>query len=257
MSTFLFNEIIFGPVKSRRLGVSLGVNLLPTDYKFCTFNCVYCECGWTTKAPNKIKLPSREEVATALQKVLQEYSNQNKEINSITFAGNGEPTIHPYFSDIIDDTIELRNIWMPQAQISVLSNASQLHKNEITNALQKIDKNILKLDAGTEKTFQLINQAQKHLKFDKIVDYLKSFDGKLIIQTLFIKGAYKGQSFDNTSDTEVAAWLKIIEDIQPQSVMIYPIERDTPTEDLVKIDHETLQKIAKKVEQLNIPTQVY
>ena len=257
MSTFLFSEIIFGPVASRRLGVSLGVNLLPTDYKFCTFNCVYCECGWTLKADKKIKLPSREEVKIELEKVLQEYSEKGKEINSITFAGNGEPTIHPKFAEVIDDTIELRNLWMPEASISVLSNASQLNKEKVTSALNKIDKNILKLDAGTEKTYHLINQAQKNLKFDKIVDYLKNFEGNLIIQTLFIKGEYNGQSFDNTTEEEVKAWLELIEEIQPQSVMLYPIARDTPTEGLKKIEESTLNKIAKKVQDLGIVTEVY
>ncbi len=148
MGTFLFNEIIFGPINSRRLGVSLGINLLPTDYKFCTFNCVYCECGWTLKADKKIKLPSREEVKYELEKVLKDYSDNHKEINSITFAGNGEPTIHPQFAEVIDDTIELRNLWMPDARISVLSNASQLSKKKVSDALLKIDQNILKARCG-------------------------------------------------------------------------------------------------------------
>lgn len=257
MGTFLFNEIIFGPVSSRRLGVSLGVNLLPTDYKFCTFNCVYCECGWTLKSDKKIKLPSTEEVRNELEKVLKEYAEQGKEINSITFAGNGEPTIHPDFAEIIDDTIELRNMWMPEANISVLSNASQLNKIKVTDALKKVDQNILKLDAGTEETYRLINMAQKHLKFEKIVDYLKSFEGNLIIQTLFIRGSYEGQYFDNTRDKEVNAWLELLKEIQPQSVMLYPIERDTPTDDLEKIDTETLNSIAKKVKAIGIETEVY
>jgi len=257
MSTFLFNEIIFGPVSSRRLGISLGVNLLPTDYKFCTFNCVYCECGWTLKAKKKIELPSRKEVKTELEKVLKQYSEQAKEINSITFAGNGEPTIHPSFSSIIDDTIELRNKWMPNADISVLSNASQLNKTSVTEALKKIDQNILKLDAGTEKTYLQINQAQAHLTFDKIVDYLKSFNGNLIIQTLFIKGENNNEKFDNTSDEEVNAWLQIIKEIQPKSVMLYPIERDTPTQGLSKVDTKTLHKIANRIEALGIKTEVY
>lgn len=257
MSTFLFSEIIFGPVSSRRLGVSLGINLLPTDYKFCTFNCVYCECGWTLKADKKIQLPSRDEVKKELERVLQDYSENGKKINSITFAGNGEPTIHPAFAEIIDDTIELRNMWMPNANISVLSNASQLHKSKVTDALKKVDQNILKLDAGTEKTFKLINQAQKNIQFDSIVDYLKSFNGQLIIQTLFIRGTYNGQSFDNTSDKEVHAWLNIIKEIQPQSVMLYPIERDTPTDQLEKVDEQSLQQIAAKVNELGIPTEVY
>jgi len=257
MSTFLFNEIIFGPVSSRRLGVSLGVNLLPTDYKFCTFNCVYCECGWTLKTDKKIKLPSQEDVKTELKKVLKDYNEKGKTINSITFAGNGEPTIHPHFAAIIDDTIELRDQWMPEANISVLSNASQLNKPSITKALKKIDKNILKLDAGTKKTYQLINKAQKHLSFDKIVDYLKHFDGKLIIQTLFIKGEFEGESFDNTSEEEITAWLSLIELIQPETVMLYPIARDTPTDDLSVISQDILNKIAARVRSLGIATEVY
>ncbi len=257
MGTFLFNEIIFGPIKSRRLGVSLGINLLPTDYKFCTFNCVYCECGWTLKADKKIKLPAQEEVKIALEEVLQDYSENGKSIDSITFAGNGEPTIHPKFAEVIEDTIELRNLYMPNAQISVLSNASQLNKTKVTDALKKVDKNILKLDAGTEKTYQLINQAQSHLKFDKIIDYLKSFQGNIIIQTLFLKGSYQGQAFDNTTKEEVSAWLKLVKEINPQSVMLYPIDRDTPAEDLEKIDAAVLQEIANKVHDLGIQTEVY
>lgn len=257
MSTFLFNEIIFGPVSSRRLGVSLGINLLPTNYKFCTFNCVYCECGWTLKAEKKINLPSREEVKNELERVLREYEEQGKEINSITFAGNGEPTIHPDFAEIIDDTIEMRNIWMPGAQISVLSNASQLNKESVTAALQKVDQNILKLDAGTEKTFRIINQSQEHIKFNKIVDYLKGFQGNLIIQTLFIRGEVEGSYFDNTTDEEISAWLHLIADIKPQSVMLYPIARDTPAEKLEKIKKDTLEKIALRVNALGVKTEVY
>lgn len=257
MGTFLFNEIIFGPVKSRRLGISLGINLLPTDYKFCTFNCVYCECGWTLKADKKINLPTQEEVKTELERVLKEHVKNNKEINSITFAGNGEPTIHPKFSEVIDDTIELRNKWMPDAKISVLSNASQLKKPQITNALKKIDRNILKLDAGTEETYRKINQSQKHIKFEKIVDYLKSFDGDIIIQTLFLRGKHEGQYFDNTTEQEVSRWLKLLQEIKPQSVMLYPIERDTPIDNIEKIDKEKLSQIAKRVEELGISTEVY
>lgn len=257
MGTFLFNEIIFGPIKSRRLGVSLGINLLPTDYKFCTFNCVYCECGWTLKADKKIQLPSREEVKTELEKVLKDYAENNREINSITFAGNGEPTIHPKFAEVIDDTIELRDKWMPEAKISVLSNASQLNKAKVINALKKIDRNILKLDAGTEETYKKINQAKAHLTFDKIVDYLKSFDGNLIIQTLFLRGAHDGQSIDNTTEEEVKSWLELLKEIKPQSVMLYPIDRDTPADDLEKIEKEKLSEIAERVENLGISTEVY
>lgn len=257
MGTFLFNEIIFGPVRSRRLGVSLGINLLPTDYKFCTFNCVYCECGWTMKSDKKITLPTAIEVNEALEQVLTDYNQKGKTIDSITFAGNGEPTIHPDFEKVIDDTIASRNRLMPNALISVLSNASQLNKPKVTNALAKVDRNILKLDAGTERTYQLINQAQTHLTFQKIVDYLKGFQGNLIIQTLFIRGEHNGEKFDNTTEEEVVAWLNLLKEIQPKSVMIYPIERDTPEENLVKIDQNTLNNIAQRVELLGIKAEVY
>ncbi|OYT16819.1 MAG: radical SAM protein [Bacteroidetes bacterium 4572_77] len=257
MGTFLFNDIIFGPVSSRRLGISLGVNLLPTDYKFCTFNCVYCECGWTLKADKKIKLPSPSDVYSELERVLKEYHENKKEINSITFAGNGEPTIHPDFPEIIEQTIKLRDQWMPTAKISVLSNASMLHKTTITNALQKIDQNILKLDAGTEETYKIINKAQNHIKFIDIVNYLKAFEGNLIIQTLFLSGEVDQVQFDNTTDKEVEAWLKLLQEIKPKKVMIYPIERDTPAEYLHRINKDKLEEIAKKVESLGIQTEVY
>ncbi len=257
MGTFLFSEIIFGPVSSRRLGVSLGINLLPTDYKFCTFNCVYCECGWTLKSHKKIQLPSQEEVKQQLEIVLKDYALKGKEINSITFAGNGEPTIHPQFAEIIDDTIQLRNHWMPQAKISVLSNASQLNKEKVTSALTRIDQNILKLDAGTEKTFKLINKAQENLTFDKITAYLKSFNGDVIIQTLFLKGEVDGEKFDNTNSEEIEAWLQLLKEIKPVKVMVYSIERDTPSDNLEIIKPDALKKIANKVEKLGFLTEVY
>jgi wyosine [tRNA(Phe)-imidazoG37] synthetase (radical SAM superfamily) len=257
MPTFLFNEIIFGPINSRRLGTSLGINLLPTDYKFCTFNCVYCECGWTLKPEKKIKLPARNQVKTELEKVLRVYSEKHQKIDTITFAGNGEPTIHPAFSEVIEDTLALRDTWMPYAKVAVLSNASQTAKTKVTAALKKVDQNILKLDTGTEKTYQLINQAQKHLKFDRIVDYLIGFDGKLIIQTLFLRGEHNGVFFDNTTEEEIENWLTLLKKIRPQSVMLYPIDRDTPAENLVKIDKTELELIAKRVEELGIKAEVY
>lgn len=257
MGGFLFDDIIFGPVKSRRLGVSLGVNLLPTDYKFCTFDCIYCECGWSQKATKKIELPTREEIKTRLDSVLKQRYHDQQVIDSITFAGNGEPTIHPEFAAIIDDTIALRNAYFPHALITVLSNASLVNNNQVITALQKIDKNILKLDAGTEATFQAINQPNGNLTLKQVVDYLKKFDGNLIIQTLFLKGYGQHKGIDNTTDSEVASWLKLLKEVKPKSVMIYPIERETPEASIYKIDSIRLNQIAEQVKMLGFTVEVF
>jgi wyosine [tRNA(Phe)-imidazoG37] synthetase (radical SAM superfamily) len=257
MATFLFNELIFGPVKSRRLGISLGINLLPTNNKYCTFNCIYCECGWTDIKGNNIVLPKRDEIKQKLAAKLKDLQGTENEPDAITFAGNGEPTIHPDFSAIIDDTIEARNQYAPKAKISVLSNASQLHKQRVKEALTKVDKNIQKLDAGTNEMFQRINQPLGKLSLSQIVDKLLSFEGKLIIQTLFIKGTYKGERIDNTSEEELSEWLEIVKKVNPEYVMIYPIDRDTPAKDLEKIPAEKMDAIAKRVNEAGIKTEVY
>ena len=257
MGGFLFDDIIFGPVSSRRLGVSLGVNLLPTDYKFCTFDCIYCECGWTKKTNKKVVLPTQKEIEERLETVLKQRKKENQPIDSITFAGNGEPTLHPDFSEIIEDTIRLRNLYFPKALITVLSNASLIHNTRIISALSKVDKNILKLDAGTEATFQAINQANGNLKLDDVVNYLKKFEGKLIIQTLFIQGYNQHQGIDNTTEKEVDAWLKLIEEIKPASVILYPIERETPENSIRKVNLQVLNSIANKVQSIGFKTEVF
>ena len=257
MATFLFNEIIFGPVKSRRLGVSLGVNLLPEDFKFCTYDCLYCECGWTLESNKKIELHSREEIKNTLDLKLAEMKSNGEAPDNITFAGNGEPTIHPDFEKIIDDTIELRDKHFPDAEISVLSNATQIHKESVIRALNKIDKNILKLDSAIDSTFKIINQPKTQISVAKLVERLKVFKGNLIIQTMFIKGVFKGTAFDNTTDIEVERWLELLQEINPKEVMIYPIARDTPLEGLKKISEEKLNEIGLKVRDLGIKINVY
>jgi wyosine [tRNA(Phe)-imidazoG37] synthetase (radical SAM superfamily) len=257
MSTFLFDQIIFGPVKSRRLGISLGVNLLPTDSKICSFNCIYCECGWTLKKrEQKSKLPARELVKQKMEEKLQEMVRNNELPDVITFAGNGEPTLHPDFEKIIDDTIALRNLLAPKAKIAVLSNSSMLHKPSVVRALLKIEDNILKLDSAFEETVNLIDCPAGHFSLNKVVENLKSFNGKLIIQTLFLRGNHNGQTIDNTSEHEVSAWLKLIDEIKPSQVMIYTIDRDTPLAGLEKVKLEELKQIASRVESLGIKVQV-
>ena len=256
MATFLFDKIIFGPVKSRRLGVSLGINLLPNDSKYCTYDCVYCECGWTFKN-HKVKLHTQAEVYKALDIMLQQMLEDNNPPDNITFAGNGEPTVHPNFSAIIDDTIELRDKYFPNAQISVLSNATQVQKEEVMQALKKVDQNILKLDTANDRLLGIINRPTGKLDTRTIVDRLKKFEGDLSIQTMFIRGTYNGEDFDNTTPNEVAAWLKLLQEIKPKNVMIYPIERDTPTSGLIKIPKEELDIIGEQVRNIGIETFVY
>ena len=258
MSTILFDKLVFGPVYSRRLGISLGINLLPTDSKYCNFDCIYCECGWSKKSGDtKLVLPKRAKLKQLLGARLQELRGTENEPDAITFAGNGEPTIHPEFAGIIEDTIEIRNKYAPHTIISVLSNASMIHKKSVRDALMKVEKNILKLDTGIESTFQVLNQAVGNLSVEKVVDNLLLFEGKLIIQTLFVKGPYNGQYIDNSTKEEIAAWLPLVKKINPEYVMIYPIDRGTPVKELIKISQDRLDDIAQRVEAEGIKTEVF
>ncbi len=255
---FLFEQIIFGPVKSRRLGISLGVNLLPLNIKHCSFNCLYCECGWTKAhlAQGK-KLHAKEDVRDALDMKLSSMRDAQKPVDTITFAGNGEPTLHPDFAAIIDDAIILRDKYFPSARIAVLSNASLAGNKEVASALMKIEQNILKLDAGTEESFQTINNPSFNITLSQVIENLKQFRGQMIIQTLFVRGTYAGKHFDNTTEKEVSAWLNHIDSLKPKLVMIYPIARATPADHVEKVEDETLRSIAKRVEALGVQTEVY
>ncbi len=260
MSTFLFDSIVFGPVKSRRLGVSLGINLLPLNRKVCNFNCIYCECGWTPEATpgnTSFLLPSRTEVYIALENKLAEMKIKGLAPDVITFAGNGEPTLHPEFPGIIDDSIELRNRYFPEAGIAVLSNSTRISIPEIREALLKTDQNILKLDSAFDFTVRIHNQPSVNVKVRELIADLQKFRGRLIIQTLFLRGSYKGNMIDNTTPEEIEAWLKTLDLIRPEEVMIYTISRDTPAgEDLKKVPLADLNRIAGQVRRLGIKTQV-
>lgn len=258
MPTFLFNKIVFGPVKSRRLGISLGINLLPTSRKICNFNCIYCECGWTMGSEIKNEpLPSRREVYEALELKLSDMKKKHQPIDVITYAGNGEPTLHPEFPGIIDDSIELRDKYFPEARIAVLSNSSSIGNPEIRKALLKVDSNILKLDSAFELTVKIHNQPRVNFRIEELIKNLELFKGRLIVQTLFVRGLYNDRIIDNTTPEEIEAWLEAIKKINPSEVMIYTISRDTPEESrLEKVPLRELREIASRVKKLGIETQV-
>ena len=247
MSTKLFGSIIFGPVHSRRLGISLGVNLLPIDGKVCSFDCIYCECGYNSQGKGH-GLPTAEQVYKSLDNKLSEMFHNKEELDVITFAGNGEPTLHPQFLDIINNTLLLRNKWFPKAKVSVLSNATCIDNVSVFDALNKVDNNILKLDSVIPETIALLNVPNnKNFTVDKLINNLKKFNGNLIIQTLFVRGIHNGHIIDNTTEKEVEGWIKAIQEIKPRQIMIYAIDRETPEKNLEKLSKDELEEIADKV----------
>lgn len=255
MPTKLYDDIIFGPVRSRRLGLSLGVNLLPLECKLCSFNCIYCECGWTEKG-HKAAFNKREDVARLLADKLFEMVNADNAPDVITFAGNGEPTMHPQFEEIIDDVLKIRDNYAPSAKVSVLTNGTMLKKESVRRALSKVDNNIVKLDSAFDETVRLVDRPKGAYSVRQTVEAMKLFDGRLIVQTMFLRGTLEGRQVDNTTEREVAAWLSLIEEIAPSSVMVYTIDRDTPADDLHKVSVEELRRIAERVERLGIPCSV-
>jgi wyosine [tRNA(Phe)-imidazoG37] synthetase (radical SAM superfamily) len=258
MSTFLFDEIIFGPVRSRRLGVSLGINLLPVEKKICNFDCIYCECGWTDDRQKASGgLPRRKEVFNALEKKLSQMKAEGTAPDVLTYAGNGEPTLHPEFPGIIDDSIVLRNRFFPGARIAVLSNSTTIRNPSIRAALLKVDQNILKLDSAFDSTIKIHNQPRLSISAAELINDLASFNGHVIIQTLFLRGRHGTNAIDNTTPEEINAWLAALEKIKPSEVMIYTISRDTPEgAELEKIPAAELMRIAQLVEKMGIKTQV-
>ena len=238
----LFDSIVYGPIRSRRLGVSLGVNLMPTDAKLCSFDCVYCECGWNQPVLHP-QLPTRQQVRDSLNTKL---STLNTNLDVITFSGNGEPTMHPDFLGIIQDTCALRDQYCPNAKVSVLSNSTQLGRVEVVQALKLCDNRILKLDSAIDATMRLIDKpVNPHLTVAQVMEWLQQFDGDFTLQTCFLRGDYHGQVIDNTTSEELAAWYHAVEILRPKQVMIYVIDRATPLQTLEKIPAEQMQAIAK------------
>lgn len=258
MSGILFDEIVFGPVKSRRFGVSLGINLMPLEGKLCSFNCVYCECGLTDEhKKDKLKLYSASEINASLQSRFEALKEGGLDPDNITFAGNGEPTLHPEFETLIDNTIRLRDKFFPKAMITVLSNATRLDRANVKRALLRVDNNVLKLDAGTNATFQAINRPTQLITLEKVVQELKNFEGYLTVQTMLIRGDVDGKQVDNTTEEELTLWLKYIKEINPKLVMLYPIDRQTPYRTLEKVPEPEFQALADRIEELGIKAEVF
>lgn len=253
MSTVIYPSPIFGPVHSRRLGVSLGINLLPEDGKVCSFDCIYCECGFNKDHRPVKPLPTREEVKEALEAKLKDMQENGPKPDVLTFAGNGEPTAHPHFPEIIEDTIALRDKYFPNAKVSVLSNSTFINRPKVFEALNKIDNNILKLDTVSEEYIRTVDRPTGHYDLNEVIENLKAFKGNLIVQTMFMKGLYKDTDVDNTSDEYVLPWLETVKRINPRQVMIYTIDRETPDHDLKKATHEELDRILELLKKEGIP----
>lgn len=253
----LFSEIVYGPIHSRRLGVSLGMNLMPVDGKLCSFNCIYCECGLNRPFPHPV-LPSRDQVREALAARLQQLQAEQVTPDVITFSGNGEPTMHPEFEGIIADTCALRDRYCPKAKVSVLSNSTQLGREDVVRALRRCDNRILKLDSGITATMRAIDDpVNAVLTVEDIIARLQVFEGDFTLQTCFLRGTLPdGQVVDNTTDEELEAWYKAVRVLQPKQVMIYVIDRATPVRTLEKISREQMEAIAAPLIAEGISVQI-
>lgn len=254
----LFHSTVFGPIHSRRLGVSLGINLGPDDGKVCSFDCVYCEAGYNAQGTGTTGLPPREKVKELLESKLQKMKSEGENLDVITFSGNGEPTLHPDFPEIVDDVLKLRDEYYPNAKVSVLTNSTKIFTPAVAEALKKVDNNILKLDSAVEETMRLIDCPNSpSFTVEKVVEALKQFAGTGIIQTMILRGEHEGKKIDNTTPAELSALIKAYKEIKPREIMIYSLDRSTPEEKLVKVEKEELESIGKQIESAtHIPVKV-
>lgn len=258
MQTVLFHDTVFGPIHSRRLGTSLGINLSPNDGKICSFDCLYCEAGFNAQGPGTTGFPDRQTVATKLEEKLRDMHRENRQLDVITFSGNGEPTLHPDFENIIDDTIRLRDTYFPDVRISVLSNSTRLDQPGVARALLRVDNNILKLDSAIDHTIRTLDRpGSSTFTARRAIDDITRFGQQAVIQTMFTRGSYNGQYVDNTTDAEINALIDAYRQIQPRQIMIYSIDRKTPAQNLQRVSHTELQSIADRIyAATRIPTTV-
>lgn len=257
MQTVLFHSTIFGPVKSRRLGHSLGINLMPNDGKLCSFDCLYCEAGFNAQGTGKDGVPSRETVKRQLKNRLEAMSQAGEPLDSITFSGNGEPTLHPHFALIVGDVLRLRDRFYPQAKVTVLSNATMAARPQVRKALKTVDYNVLKLDSAVAATMRLINRpVSPNVIPEGVLMDLETYNGKCIIQTMLVRGTHEGKIVDNTTDVEIDALINAYLRVKPQFVMLYSIDRATPEQNLTAVPPEELKRIARRIEAEGIAVQV-
>ena len=244
----LFSETVFGPIHSRRLGTSLGINLLPNHGKLCSFDCIYCECGYNADGRDDNRMPTRTEVYDALKSKLEKLKQDGVTPDVFTFAGNGEPTVNPEFHDIIFDTLKLRDIYFPDAKVSVLSNYTRIGNPDVFDALTYVDNNILKLDSVLKETVDRIDAPNsKDFDIDEIIANLAKFNGNVTLQTMFLRGEHNGHIVDNTVEKEVKGLIEAIKTIKPKDIMIYSIDRPTPEKALIKVDKDELEIIAERI----------
>lgn len=247
--TVLFHSTVFGPIHSRRLGTSLGINLTPDDGKVCSFDCLYCEAGFNSQGTGTTGMATREATRSQLREKLEQMAVAGESLDVITFSGNGEPTLSPEFPEILEDTMRLRDDFFPNAKVSVLSNSTRIDNPAIADALRKADFNILKLDSAIESTMRQIDRpVQQSFTVDKVIDELKKFGSDCIIQTMMLRGRYDGKQIDNTTEEEIQALIEAYRQIKPKEVMLYSIDRTTPAEELEKVPVEELRAIGKRIE---------
>ena len=252
---------IFGPIKSRRLGISLGVNIMPGDGKWCSFDCVYCECGLNRDHHPKEPLPTTEEVHDKLESTLKQMKERDERLDVITFSGNGEPTMHPMFSKIVDNVLSLRNEYYPEAKVTVLSNSTQIYRQDVFETLMKVDNALMKLDTVSDKYIHTVDQPVGNYNLQLIIDRLASMNGHAVIQTMFMKGSIKNKdgktvSVDNCNDKYITPYIETLKKIKPRKVMIYTLDREWPTEGLEKADHKPMDEIAEKICKAGFDTSV-
>lgn len=236
-----FDEIVFGPIRSRRLGSSLGVNLLPLEGKLCNFDCVYCECGWNKDGRSDGRFPQLKDIEAALEKKMSDAASEGVAIDSITFSGNGEPTIHPDFPKVIDMTLKLRDRYFPHAKVSVLSNATMVSRKEVADALMRVDNPILKIDASSDELIQKINKPAGSYRLAEVVESLKAFKGNFVLQTMFLKSP----DFDMVTTEALKGWMDIVRELRPREIMVYTIDRETPDKSLGKYTVEQMTDMVR------------
>ena len=249
--------IIYGPVQSRRLGRSLGINLLPAEYKLCSFNCLYCQYGWTknvTFTPgDRLKdLPSPGVVATALETALAEFSRGHKAIDAISICGNGEPTLYPALAEVAVDIKKLRDRYQPRARVAILSNSSTVGDLAVRAALELLDLKIMKFDAGSEEMFRQLNHPAAPVYMGEIVAGLKQLKNTFL-QSCFVQGRVT-----NADPDSVAMWIDKVREIHPLGVQVYTLDREPADKRIEKVSLTTLRWIAYAVRwRAAVPAEVY